>query len=72
MSDFIEYTTLESDRWDLISWRMYGTASEYHRIMDANPTVPLTPMLKAGLRLRVPVIIDPELASYEGLPPWKR
>lgn len=71
-TEYIEYLTVESDRWDLVAWRMYGDALGYGRIVEANPQAPLTPLLPAGLTLMVPVLVDPLPVPYDRLPPWKR
>lgn len=55
-----------------MSWRYYGTAHGYERIILANPDVSLSPVLRAGIVLSIPVI-EPETAGANlGLPPWKR
>jgi phage tail protein X len=72
MSQLTEYITKEGDRWDTIAYAAYGDASEIQRLIEANPTVPIDPVLPAGVRLLVPIIetvsveIDDKL-----LPPWK-
>lgn len=73
MADFTPYTTKSGDRWDLIANQAYGNASDYQKIIDANPGVPKTPYIKAGVTILVPVVDRSEdLASGNNLPPWKR
>lgn len=71
MNDFVEYVTIDGDRWDQIAWKHYGDPAAYEPILAANPAVPFYTTLPGGLKLRVPVIVKP-VAGIEGLPPWKR
>lgn len=71
--EYYEYITKENDRWDLISYRIYGNPFKYEKIIAANPAVPIYPILPAGIKLRVPVSNDTEIiTSKELLPPWRR
>lgn len=70
MAEYIEYTTKEGDRWDLIAFRCYGDAHAYADILAANPNLPIRGVLDAGLRVLVPVRAATPAAS--ALPPWKR
>ena len=67
---FLTHITSDGERWDSLSVRYYGDPFLYERIVAANPHVPLTPVLPAGLRLSIPVIERADLS--EGLPPWLR
>lgn len=71
MNNFVEYVTIDGDRWDQIAWKHYGDPAAYEPILAANPDVPFYTVLPGGLKLRVPVIEKPA-AGIEGLPPWKR
>ena len=72
MDEFTEHITQEGERWDTIAYKAYGDAAEVNRIIEANPTVPVNPVLPSGIRLLVPIVqtvsveIDDKL-----LPPWK-
>jgi len=68
---FVLYITQERDRWDLIAARHYGDPFGYERIIAANPTVPIVPVLPAGIRLAVPVVPRTVARGSQGLPPWK-
>jgi len=76
MTLYIEETTKPGDRWDLIAWRMYGDATRFAPIIDANrtlfstdPLTPIPPVLAAGLVLRIPILdAAPSLADA---PPWR-
>lgn len=65
------HVTADGDRWDLLAWRYYRDPMGYERIMDANPGVARDPVLAAGVRLLIPVIVAPNTLT-EDLPPWKR
>lgn len=74
---YVPYTTKAGDRWDLIAYRMYGDASRYAPIIDANrplfATAPLSlipTVLDAGLELKIPVLDAP--FSPDDVPPWRR
>lgn len=67
---FIPHTTTEGQRWDQLAWQYYGDAHRYTPIIEANPHVPITAELPAGLTLAIPVL---EAApSAQDLPPWMR
>lgn len=68
---YIEHITSEGERWDQLSWKYYGTPFEYERIIAANPTVPITPILPGGITLLIPVIENDASMTGEELPPWK-
>lgn len=68
---FIQYTTIENDRWDLIAYRMYGDANAYEAIIAANPDIPIRPLLDAGLTVLVP-LREPAAVDATLLPPWKQ
>jgi phage tail protein X len=69
----LQYTTLEGERWDSISQKAYGTPLLSNLIIEANPLIPISDVLPAGILLDIPVQevitenMDPDL-----LPPWKR
>lgn len=65
------YTTLDGDRWDLIAWRVYGDVRLLDRLVEANPSVAIQPVLPAGLLLRIPDVRE-KISLPGGLPPWKR
>lgn len=67
---YLTHITQDGERWDQLAYRYYGAAHRYEPIMRANPQVPLTRALAAGLSLRIPVL---EAApTTEDLPPWMR
>lgn len=69
MGDFLSYTTIDGDTYDMIALDYYNDEFKAPLIADANPTEAGVVVFAAGVRLRVPVI-SPAVAA--GLPPWKR
>lgn len=69
MSGYLEHTTTEGDRWDLLAWRYYGDALAYERIIATNPSVPIIPVLPSGVRLVIPMA--EAAAQAVEPPPWK-
>ena len=68
-----QYTTIEGERWDTVSFKMYGVPNEIHRLIEANPNIPYCERLKGGLVLEIPILETNNLITdKENLPPWKR
>ena len=70
MTEYYTYITKDNDRWDLISNKFYKTATMYEEIIKANPDVEIAPVLESGIKLKIPVIEDSEIISFETAP-WK-
>jgi len=68
------HITTAGERWDMIAWRYYGDAHRYPPLIAANPHVPITPALPAGIRLNIPVLAHEagQTLPKERLPPWMR
>ena len=67
------YRTNQGDRWDLISYKMYGNVSGMDTIINANPKVPLNPILPEGTILIIPIVDNTYSAQItSNLPPWKK
>ena len=71
MPEYTPYTTKEGDRWDTIAWSAYGDTSKVKELTEANPFVPLDPILPGGLELRIPILTQSAI-DQSLLPPWKR
>lgn len=69
---YTTYTTKEGDRWDTIAYAAYGDPTKMEPIINANPTVPITAKLPAGITLRVPIVEQQTGVDANLLPPWKR
>jgi len=70
MTEYFDYITKDSDRWDLIAYEFYSDATLYEPIIKANPDISITPILPAGLKLRIPALDQQNTIEFE-LPPWK-
>jgi phage tail protein X len=74
---YFEHSTKIGDRWDLIAFDYYGDATRIKPLLKANPDLlghPDTPaplVFDKGVRIRVPVLAQDEIAASQ-LPPWKR
>lgn len=80
----MEYITRPGDRWDLISYRSYGTVGKIvledgqtvnaiSHIVRANPGMKLDSILSEGLLLQIPIIPTAAVKTDTSLlPPWKR
>jgi hypothetical protein len=66
--EYYIYTTEKDDRWDLIANKFYGNCYEIKYIIESNYHIPITPILDAGIELRIPV---KENTSSNNLPIWK-
>ena len=69
--EFYTYITKQNDRWDLIAYEYYNNALLYEQIIKANPDIEITPVLKEGIQIKVPVIQEETTIKFE-LPPWKQ
>ena len=70
MTEYYNYITKDNDRWDLISYKYYNDSTLYETIIQANPEVEITPILKAGIKLKIPVIETTDEITAD-LPPWR-
>lgn len=69
--EFYTYITKQNDRWDLIAYEYYNNALLYEQIIKANPDIEITPVLKEGIQIKVPVLQEETTIKFE-LPPWKQ
>ena len=70
MTEYYNYITKDNDRWDLISYKYYDDPTLYEKIILANPDVKITPILEAGIKLKIPVIETSDEITTD-LPPWR-
>ena len=66
---YTNYITRDGDRWDLISQFAYGDPFKYVAIIAANPAVPISMVLDAGIEILIPIIVTEVVTTT--LPPWK-
>lgn len=64
------YTTRPGDMWDLISYRLCGSAEQTVPIMQANPQYADVWIFPAGVELSIPDL-NSVIDSTVVLPPWK-
>jgi phage tail protein X len=69
---YVSYITQDADRWDEIAYRYLGDPFNISPIIDANPSVPIYPLLPAGIVLFIPVFDPQPLIEFNNLPPWRR
>lgn len=72
MAAFLTHITKAGDRWDLLAWNYYGDPTNYNPIIDANPSVGISPILPAGTALAIPVLQQTTTQPTADLPPWKQ
>lgn len=73
MANFVEYVAKQGDRWDTIAFKAYGDATLVNGIIEANPTIVISPILEASTRVIVPILEQGDVQiDSELLPPWKR
>jgi phage tail protein X len=67
------YTVKQGEHWDTIAFKMYGSMSGINTLINANPSVPLDPVLPDGTILLIPIIDNTDSAIIsQNLPPWKK
>lgn len=64
------YTTSQGDMWDLIAWKLTGSAEQVAPIMQANPKYAKTYIFPAGIDLNIPDLNT--VVNLSVLPPWRR
>ena len=62
------YTTIQGDMWDSISFKVYGSEAHTAVLIGANPEHAQTTIFGAGVTLSIPDL-PPETSST--LPPWR-
>jgi len=73
MTNFVEYVTKQGDRWDIIAFNAYGDATLINGIIEANPSIVISPIIEQGTRVIIPILEQGEIQiDSELLPPWKR
>lgn len=65
------YTTIQGDMWDLIAWRVYGSARYVTTLVQANPDHLQVFTFEAGVVLEAPEV-PPAESESANLPPWRR
>lgn len=70
--EYIEYTTLQGDTWDWIAFQVYADEALMTVLIEANPHVPISPVIAMNTVIAVPVLTDvrPTLNNAQR-PPWR-
>jgi phage tail protein X len=75
MAEVLLHQVVDGERWDTLAFHYYGSATQYGRIVEANPHLDITPILPTGAIVLIPVVNQSTSADSlqsEELPPWKR
>lgn len=71
MTEYYIYKTRPNDRWDSIAVKFRGDTFDYSDIIEANPHVPIKPVLDEGIEIRIP-IKEETSEDKSKLPIWKQ
>ena len=77
MAEYLPYTTVPGDRWDLIAFRHYGEATRIAELIAANRDLflpeltPIPLVFDRPVTIRVPLLPQRTIGA-DSLPPWKR
>lgn len=72
MSDSINHVCGQGQTWGFVANLYYGSMKAIKTLIDANPSVPIDPVLPYGTTLIVPIIETTDTAVITSkLPPWK-
>ncbi len=70
MDNYISYTTIQNDTFDIIALDFWNDESKAPLIIEANPEYKNVIVFDAGIALKIPIINTNQVA--DSLPPWKR
>lgn len=68
MDNYVKYTTVQGDTFDLLAYKAYGSEFLAHLIIQANPSYANVIIFDAGVILSLPKI-KKELTAEK--PPWR-
>lgn len=72
MSDSINHVCGQGQTWGFVANKYYGSMKGLKTLIDANPSVPIDPVLPYGTTLIVPIKETTDTAVIiSKLPPWK-
>lgn len=67
----LQYTVKNDERWDNLANKFYGEPGMIEIIVQANPNVPVTPIIAAGTVMAIPILEELQaVINIENLPPW--
>lgn len=64
------YTTIQGDKWDSISYKLYGSTRFINVLINANPHHRKVYIFSAGITLDIPEVETK--VTHDDLPPWKK
>ena len=71
MTKYIFHTVKSLERWDNIAYQYYGNPYKIQPLIDANPHVQISGILKEGTEIKIP--IDDEVKIDNSmLPVWRQ
>lgn len=69
VTSYYEYTTQDSDTFDLLALDMYNDERLAHYIIEYNPDYADVIVFEGGVQLKLPVVEEAE--TSETVPPWR-
>lgn len=73
MAEQLQYTVIESERWDSIAYKAYGNVSLMGLLIESNPELPISEVIPGGTVVNIPVIAEKQFEQTNDLlPPWKK
>ncbi len=70
--DTLNYQTIQGETWSSIAWKMYGSMRGIQKLIEANPLVPIDPIIPTGTILYIPIVNnDDKVVITTNTPPWK-
>jgi phage tail protein X len=66
-----QYTAVQGDTWDYISWKLYQNEGYVHTLLAVNPALRHIVQFETSTIIYVPDIPEALIAA-NNLPPWKR
>ena len=71
--EYLQHIASQGDRWDSLSYQYYGDATDYERIITANPDIAITTTLAAGAIVLIPIIDEIQAQTTTAdIPFWLR
>lgn len=68
---YVIHKVAQNERWDDLARIYYGDCFKFLPIIEANPTVEISPFLQIDTNIIIPIFED-EIEQVEGLPSWKQ
>lgn len=73
MTKYIFHTTGTNERWDNIAYKYYKNSYNIQSIIDSNPHAAISPVIKEGIILKIPIDVENKQNNKNALLPiWKQ